>query len=95
MTYTRAQERPKIIFLVAYLTEICPSGTFGCKKKKKKKKKISSRDFQGPTPSRTCPRNVSACIKNHYVQGRINHRCIGSFMYKRPQVTLLDTTGIT
>jgi hypothetical protein len=28
------------------------------------------------------------CIKNHYVQGHLNHRCIGSFMYKSPRVTL-------
>ncbi len=32
----------------------------------------------------TCPCNVSACIKKHYAQGRINHRCIGGSMYKNP-----------
>jgi hypothetical protein len=39
-------------------------------------------------PPPTCPSNGSACIKNHYVQGRINQRCIGSFMYMSPQVIL-------
>jgi hypothetical protein len=33
---------------------------------------------------KTCPSNGSARIKNHYVLGHINHRCIGGFMYKSP-----------
>ncbi len=37
--------------------------------------------------------NGSACIKNHYLQGRINHWCIGSFMYKSPYVTLTGVKG--
>ncbi len=43
-----------------------------------------SLNFQGPTPSHLpslwfC----SVCTQQkHYIQGRINHRCIGSFMYK-------------
>jgi hypothetical protein len=39
-------------------------------------------------PPPTCPSNGSAWIKNNYVQGFINHRCTGSFMYMSPQVTL-------
>jgi hypothetical protein len=30
--------------------------------------------------------NASGCNKNHYGQGRTNHKCISGFMYKRPQV---------
>ncbi len=51
-----------------------------------------TRNFQGPTPP-TCPNNDSARIKNHYVQGRINHRCIGSFMYKSSRLTLRGCKG--
>jgi hypothetical protein len=40
--------------------------------------------FQGPTPSQ-CPSNAAAHIKNNYVQECINHRCIGSFVYKSPR----------
>jgi hypothetical protein len=46
-------------------------------------------------PPPTCPSNGSARIKNHYVQGRINHRCIGSFMYKSPRVTLTGCKGVS
>jgi hypothetical protein len=45
-------------------------------------------------PPPTCPSNGTARIKNHYVQGRINHRCIGSFMYKSPQVILTECKGV-
>jgi hypothetical protein len=55
-----------------------------------KKFKIS----RDPTPP-TCPNNGSARIKNHYVQGRINHRCIGGIMCKSPQVTLTGYKGIS
>ncbi len=42
-----------------------------------------TRDFQGPTPP-TCPSNGCFPHQKHYVWGRINHRCIGGFMYKSP-----------
>ncbi len=46
-------------------------------------------------PPPTCPSNGSARIENHYVQGRINHRCIGSFMYKILWVTLTGFKGVS
>jgi hypothetical protein len=46
----------------------------------------SSLRFSGQNPLQLA--QVMVCIKNHYVQGHINHRCIGSFMYKSPRVTL-------
>ncbi len=39
-------------------------------------------------PPPTCLSNGSAHIIHHYVQGRINHRCIGTFMYRSPRMTL-------
>jgi hypothetical protein len=45
-------------------------------------------------PPPTCPSNGSASITNHYVQGRINHRCIGRLMYKSPRVTLTGCNGV-
>jgi hypothetical protein len=63
-----------------------------------------NQEFLGPVkwhrasakkPPPTCPSNGSACINNHYVQGRLNHRCIGSFMYKSPRVTLTGCKGVS
>jgi hypothetical protein len=39
--------------------------------------------------------NGSAHIKNQYVQGHINHKCIGSLMYKSPQVALTGCKGVS
>ncbi len=39
--------------------------------------------FSAQPPS-SCQSTGSVRIKNHSVQGRLNHRCIGSFMYKSP-----------
>ncbi len=36
-------------------------------------------------PPPTCPRNGCCPHQKHYAQGRINHRCIGGFMYKSPR----------
>jgi hypothetical protein len=47
-------------------------------------------------PPLTCPSNGSACNKNHLHTGTyINHRCIGSFMYKSPRVTLSGCKGLS
>jgi hypothetical protein len=35
-------------------------------------------------PSPNCPSNGCCSHQKHYAQGRINHRCIGGFMYKSP-----------
>jgi hypothetical protein len=43
--------------------------------------------FPGPPPP-TYPINGCCPHQKHYAQGRINHRCIGNFMYKSPRVTL-------
>ncbi len=46
-------------------------------------------------PPPTFPSNGSVRIKNHYAQGRINHRCIGGFMYKSPRVILTGCKGVS
>jgi hypothetical protein len=51
--------------------------------------------FHRAQPPPTCPSNGSARIKNRYIQGCINHSCIGSFMYKSPRVTLTGSKGIS
>jgi hypothetical protein len=35
-------------------------------------------------PHPTCPSKRCCPHQKHYARGRINHRCIGGFMYKRP-----------
>ncbi len=37
-------------------------------------------------PLPTCPRNGCCPHQKHYARGRINHSCIGGFMYKSPRV---------
>ncbi len=42
----------------------------------------------GAQPPPTCPSNGCCPHQKNYAQGRINHRCIGSFIYKSSRVTL-------
>ncbi len=43
----------------------------------------ASLDFQGPTPSSTCPRNGCCPHQKHYARGRINHMCIKSYNWRK------------
>ncbi len=44
-------------------------------------KKLSISRIQPPP---TCPSNGCCPHQKHYARGRMNHRCIGGFMYKIP-----------